>query len=222
MSVTSEQATPTRFERRRERTRAALVAAAQRLIAEGRTNVAVSDVTEIADVGTGTFYNHFTSKEELFEAAAHAAMERLGDVLALLNHDVDDPAEVFARAFRIVGRLHRVEPELSLVVLRASGPAPADDTGLVAHMRHDLERGRDAGRFDFDDLDVAATLVVGATVSLGFLLHEQPERDAESAVDETARHLLQSLGLGADDARAVATAPLEPALDTVSEQARTT
>lgn len=222
MSVTSEQATPTRFERRRERTRAALVAAAQRLIAEGRTNVAVTDVTEIADVGTGTFYNHFTSKEELFEAAAHDAMERLGDVLALLSHDVDDAAEVFARAFRIVGRLHRLEPQLSLVILRATGPAPADDTGLVAHMRRDLERGRDAGRFAFDDLDVAATLVVGATVSLGFLLHEQPERDADAAVDATAQHLLQALGLSPDDARAIATAPLHDALETVGEQARPT
>jgi hypothetical protein len=31
---------------------------------------------------------------------------------------MDDPAEVFARSFRLTGRLHRRQPELSNVLLR--------------------------------------------------------------------------------------------------------
>jgi len=53
---------PNRLARRKQRTRTALVKAAQRLIAEGRVNVPVLEITRAADVGMGSFYNHFESK----------------------------------------------------------------------------------------------------------------------------------------------------------------
>ncbi|MGZ5404175.1 MAG: TetR/AcrR family transcriptional regulator, partial [Nocardioides sp.] len=57
-----------RLDRRKARTRSALIAAAQTLIAEGRTNAPILEITQAADVGMGSFYNHFETKEELFEA----------------------------------------------------------------------------------------------------------------------------------------------------------
>ena len=50
-----------RLERRKQRTRAALIQAAQALIAEGRLNVPILEITQAADVGMGSFYNHFDS-----------------------------------------------------------------------------------------------------------------------------------------------------------------
>ena len=35
------------------------------MIAEGRDSAAILEITQIADVGLGSFYNHFASKEEL-------------------------------------------------------------------------------------------------------------------------------------------------------------
>ena len=58
-----------RLDRRKARTRDALIRAAQTLIAEGRTNVPIVEITQVADVGMGSFYNHFESKEQLFDAA---------------------------------------------------------------------------------------------------------------------------------------------------------
>jgi AcrR family transcriptional regulator len=52
-----------RVERRKTRTRAALVRAAQGLIAAGKLNVPILDITQATDVGMGTFYNHFETKE---------------------------------------------------------------------------------------------------------------------------------------------------------------
>ena len=46
-----------RLDRRKARTRAALIRAAQTLIAEGRTNVPILEITQAADVGMGSFYN---------------------------------------------------------------------------------------------------------------------------------------------------------------------
>jgi hypothetical protein len=47
----------TRLDRRKARTRQALIEAAQALLAEGRSNAPVSVITEAADLGIGSFYN---------------------------------------------------------------------------------------------------------------------------------------------------------------------
>ncbi|MBV8180916.1 MAG: TetR/AcrR family transcriptional regulator, partial [Mycobacterium sp.] len=65
---------PNRLERRKQRTRAALIKAAQDFIAGGRLNVPVQDISQAADVGVGSFYNHFDSKEQLFRIAVNEVL----------------------------------------------------------------------------------------------------------------------------------------------------
>ena len=67
--MTPQDEPPNRLARRKQQTRAALVTAAQSFIAAGKLNVPVLEITQAADVGMGSFYNHFASKEELFDAA---------------------------------------------------------------------------------------------------------------------------------------------------------
>ncbi len=74
-----------RLERRKMRTRAALVRAAQTFIAAGKFNVPVLEITQTADVGMGSFYNHFDSKEELFQAAVNEVLDELGAILDKLT-----------------------------------------------------------------------------------------------------------------------------------------
>lgn len=63
---------------RRARTRAALIAAARRLLAEGRVAVSVQEITTEAGVGFGSFYNHFDSKEDLFSEAVANTLDIWG------------------------------------------------------------------------------------------------------------------------------------------------
>ena len=57
-----------RLDRRKARTRQALIDAAVRLIAEDREDrPSKAEITEEADIGFGSFYNHFDSKEQLFQ-----------------------------------------------------------------------------------------------------------------------------------------------------------
>src|ERR1700743_1382534 len=100
-------AEPSRLERRKQRTRTALIRAAQRLIAEGKINVPVLEITRAADVGMGSFYNHFDSKEELFEAAVADVLDAHGAMLDRLTESIDDPAETLATSFRLTGRWFR-------------------------------------------------------------------------------------------------------------------
>ncbi|EUC21006.1 regulatory protein TetR, partial [Burkholderia sp. BT03] len=53
--------------RRKRETRGRLLDAALRLMAEkGMEGVAINEITEAADVGFGSFYNHFESKEAIY------------------------------------------------------------------------------------------------------------------------------------------------------------
>ncbi len=140
-----------RSARRRVQTRTALLRAGQRLLAEGRTNVAVLEITEIADVGLGTFYNHFESKEDFFRDAADDALERHGALMDELTAEIADPAVAFAQSVRLTGRLHRMDPELSRVILAHGTELIHSDKGRAPRALRDNRSGIAAGRFDVDD-----------------------------------------------------------------------
>jgi AcrR family transcriptional regulator len=197
-----------RLDRRKARTRAALIRAAQTLIAEGRTQVPILEITQAADVGMGSFYNHFETKEQLFEAAVEAVMDAYGQLLDNLTADIEDPAEVFACSFRLTGRLHRREPDLSRVLLNNALRLLSADNGLAPRVRRDIARAVEAGRFDVEDLDVAVTMSAGALIALGQLLHDQPDRDVESTTDRVTEDLLRMFGVPRRQARRICTLPL--------------
>src|SRR6476620_859160 len=144
-----------RLERRKARTRASLLRAAQGFIAEGRTNVPILEITQAADVGMGSFYNHFETKEELFDAAVEDALDSFGAAMDQLMTGIDDPAQVFAQSFRLTGRLHRRRPDLSKVLLRDGPSLVSSDKGLAPRARRDIEAAARAGRFNVRDPELA-------------------------------------------------------------------
>ena len=191
---------PNRLELRKARTRAALVQAAQAFIAAGRTDVAVLEITQAADVGTGSFYNHFQSKEELYRAAVEDALDVHGALHDELTGGLTDPAQTFAQNFRMTGRLHRRCPELSKVLLRSGLGVIGSEKGVAARARRDIEAAVRAGRFSVRDIDLALVVAAGAVLCLGQFLHDHPERDDAEATDRIAEELLRMFGLPADEA----------------------
>jgi AcrR family transcriptional regulator len=185
-----------------------LIRAAQTLIAQGRTNVPVLEITQAADVGMGSFYNHFESKEQLFEAAIEAVMDGYGQLLDDLTAEIEDPAEVFACSFRLTGRLYRREPELSRVLLNNVLRLLGADSGLAPRARRDIEAGVAAGRFDVADLDLAVTVTAGCLLALGHLLHDQPERDVDETTDTVTEDLLRMFGVPRRQAHKICWLPL--------------
>jgi AcrR family transcriptional regulator len=202
------QPAPHRSEGRKARTRAALIAAAQAYAAEGNYTVPITEITNRANIGIGSFYNHFQTKEELFEAAAIAGLETLADVLDQVTEGVTDPAVIFAHRFRIAGRLHRVAPQLSKVLLNSGMSLLGADVGLWPRARRDIAAGVAAGRFTVDDVDLATTLIAGGLLGLGQLLHAQPERDDAASADRMTEDILRMLGLTPAQARRIAAMPL--------------
>lgn len=81
-----------RFERRRERTRQELLAAAERVLAEkGLHDTKIADIAAAADVGVGTFYLHFPTKDALFDAVVEDTMRRFKAAIDTARKSVDDP-----------------------------------------------------------------------------------------------------------------------------------
>jgi AcrR family transcriptional regulator len=205
-----------RLERRKMQTRAALIRAGQTFVAAGKLNVPVLEITQAADVGMGSFYNHFDSKEDLFQAAVNDALDELGAVLDKLGAEGEDPAETFARSFRLVGRLFRRRPETCKVLLRTGLKLLTADRGLAPRTLRDITVGIRAGRFTVDDPVLALSAAGGALMGLGQLLHDQPERDDGEAADRVTRDVLIMFGLPADEAAEICRQPL-PDLDELTE-----
>jgi AcrR family transcriptional regulator len=203
-----EPGTTNRRERGKARTRSALVQAAQRFIRDGQRHAPILEITKAADVGLGSFYNHFESREALFQVAVDAALDALGARLDQLGAGLHDPAEVLAQAFRLTGRLFRQEPELMQVAMSAGAGLMQAQHGLVPYARRDLESGIRAGRFSVTDLELALGIVVGSAVCLGEILRQAPDRDAAASADQMAAAVLRMLGVPANEADRIASAPL--------------
>jgi AcrR family transcriptional regulator len=72
--------TANRNDRRRQRTRETILAAAERVFRrKGIDATTVNDVTEAADVAYGSFYNHFKSIEEVVSALVEASLRRVAE-----------------------------------------------------------------------------------------------------------------------------------------------
>ena len=127
MTETMSGATgPSRLDRRKARTRGALIAAAREMLASrDPAEVSIQEITEAADVGFGSFYNHFDSKEQLFETASGEVLERWGQMIDRACAGISDPAELFAVSLRISGRLGWTHPEIGRFLTGAG----LDETG---------------------------------------------------------------------------------------------
>jgi AcrR family transcriptional regulator len=197
-----------RLERRKQRTRAALIRAAQSFIAAGKINAPVLEITQAADVGMGSFYNHFQSKEQLFDAAIADVLDAHGALLDQLTSSIADPAETFACSYRLTGRLFRRRPQESQILLATGMTLLASEKGLAPRALRDIQEATRAGRFTVDDPELALAMAGGALLGLGNLLRNQPDRDDAAASDAVTEDILQLFGLTADEAREICSRPL--------------
>lgn len=185
---------------RKQRTRGALIRAAQTFLAAGKLNAAVLEITRAADVGMGSFYNHFTTKEELFEAAVADVLDAHGALMDQVTENLTDPAEKFARSFRLTGRLFRQRPQESQILLASGLRLLSADRGLAPRALRDITEAIAAKRFQITDPALALAMAGGALLGLGQLLHAEPERDDAAASDHMTADVLRVFGLPADEA----------------------
>jgi AcrR family transcriptional regulator len=90
-------------DRKRARTRQALVAAATELFERnGYDETTVADIAAAAEIGTRTFFSYFATKEELLFPESDVRVRAAVDEIAARGPD-DGPAEVLLRALHRIG-----------------------------------------------------------------------------------------------------------------------
>jgi AcrR family transcriptional regulator len=200
-----------RLDRRKARTRQALIEAAVRLIADGRGDRAsIQEITDEADIGFGSFYNHFDSKEQLFQTASEDVLERWGKMIDRASAGITDPAELFAVGMRISGRLGWTHPDIAGFLTGAGLDALDIPTGLAPRALRDIQAGRAAGRFTVPDAYIALSAAAGGLLGLLRMCQRYPERVSEMSVDQLAEAVLRLLGVPAPEAARLAALPLPP------------
>ncbi|KOY55557.1 TetR family transcriptional regulator [Streptomyces sp. XY332] len=174
----------------------------------GDTSVSIQVIAERADVGFGSFYNHFDSKTELFEAAVQDALEEFGQTFDERLAGIDDPAELVSTGFRLSARMAESHPELMQVLRRRGLGHIHSDNGLARRALRDVEAGMASGRFTAVDPVVALSALGGTLLSLVELRFARPDVDGDDAAVNLAEMVLRMLGVPPDDAHEVARRPL--------------
>ncbi|TCK84033.1 TetR/AcrR family transcriptional regulator [Paraburkholderia sp. BL9I2N2] len=208
--------------RRKRETRARLLEAALNLMAQkGMEGVAINEITEAADVGFGSFYNHFESKEAIHAALTDQVFEDFADTLERLAGDLSDPAEVISVSVRHTLLRARREPVWGQFLIREGLSPHALNRGLGQRLSRDIRKGIAAKRFSIAD-PLMALLSVGGTVLAAIavdLYGDAPIGPEISALGElglrskdfperAATALLQTLGIGRAEANRIARRPL--------------
>ncbi len=193
--------------RRRAETRGRLIDAARVTFArQGIDATRINEITDEADVGFGSFYNYFDSKEAIVAAVVEEAIEAAGQAIDAATSELDDPAEVVAVAHRSL--LHRAaeEPDWGWLLIRLEISHDLASAALGPYAARDLDRGIDAGRFRVDDRDVALIAAGGAL--LGIMRAVLHGRAGPDAAEKHAALVLRMFGLSPSESAELAVRPL--------------
>lgn len=209
MEKAASEKEPGRRERRKLEARERLLAAARQVLAEsGEANLRIGDVTAMADIGFGTFYSHFESKEALVEAVLTEVMAGAAAAIGSRALEFPDPAETASFAYRRFVRFARDEPELAAVLTKLDDADALFESSLLPYARKTLERGIESARFDIADIELALLSVSAAAFAAikGVLAGRiAPDADAVGA-----EMMLRAFGVPAAAAREIAHRDMPP------------
>lgn len=188
------QPTESRVERRQRRTRAALIDAGYRVMsAKGVDAATMSEIAEAADLGAGTIYNYFESKDDLAMAVMEKIMHRLAERIEAVTDTFSDPARVYAFGVRSVMRAAIEDRRWQRLLNRSEVIADAMYRVMGPFAMRDLRNARAAGRYRFETPEVAFRMATHAIV--GFSLAVVEGHASTDQLDEAVVNMLGMVGV---------------------------
>ncbi len=190
----------TRNERRKEETRAKLLDGARRVMAEkGVEATTIRDITDAADVAAGNFYNYFDSKEELVTVAVDEIVNKMADMIDMMNETIDDPVETLASAVSAFLRMVQVDPVVTQFLMRAEIFNESFGSESRTRMVRDLNAGIASGKLDVPDANTVSHMFSGALMGYlrGRLLGQIDATEDGHAIYQ----VLRMIGVSAEEAR---------------------
>ncbi|MDR3448576.1 MAG: TetR/AcrR family transcriptional regulator [Alphaproteobacteria bacterium] len=208
----AEKAGPNRMGRQRRKTRDRLINAALSVMArKGAEAATINDITEAADVGFGSFYNHFASKEEIFTAATAALFDSIGGQIDNVILTMSNPCEALAVAIRIFVTTMIAKPEWAQFIIRTMAVPGYKHIGLYPRLFRDIRKIEQADRLRIVDPGTITYAVGGAMLFMIIALLEG-DLPAKDAPERMAAMALRMLGETEEEIARLIAQPL-PKLD---------
>lgn len=188
-----------RHGKRRQRTREAiLIAAADTFLRKGVANTTVADITEAADVGYGTFYNHFHSLHDVISAVAEKTISRVVTITDTILPEENVLELVPAISVRIIMRLLSKDPTIRWLLEQPYIFVDEWRKIVTPSMMEFVERGR--GTKLFEAIGGAQTWIRIFPWILISELNDAIEKGSSVAHEEHLANMSIRL-MGLDDAR---------------------
>ena len=197
------QAQDIRTDRRRTRTRAALLQAGQSLFAAQSVDaVSIDEIVLAADVAKGSFYNHFADKDALAREIAVTVRGEVEAQVDLANAGVTDPVMRMARAQAVVIRFAVRQPERVRAMTRLFAGATLPNAPMNRGVRADIEAGLTTGCFRDLTVETGVLMAMGvATVAVSRVLEPEGMTPADALAGDLIFALLRGLGVDGATAR---------------------
>jgi AcrR family transcriptional regulator len=196
-----------RIDRRRARTRAALLQAGRALLAHRDVDaLSVDEIVAAADVAKGSFYNHFADKDVFAREIGAAVRREAEEAVNAANAGIDDPAARLARALCVFVGFAISHRDSAQLLWRLNSGATIADAPVNRGLREEVQRARLRPEFRDLDIETGVLLIMGTCViSMRHVLEERAVTPVATVAARMAELLLRGLGLPRRRARSVAT-----------------
>ena len=196
----------TRSERRRRRNRQALIEAGYQIMTrKGIDAATMAEITELADMGAGTVYNYFASKDELAMCIMEQVMDRLSQRIEAVTNNFTDPAQVYAFGIRNVMIAATTDQRWRWLLRRSEVIAGAMYQVMGPYAIRDIRNAVLAGRYRVEDPELAWRQATHAIV--GFSLAVCDKSILPGKMDEAVVNLLGMVGVRRGEAWEIARRP---------------
>jgi AcrR family transcriptional regulator len=201
-----QPAAESRSDRRKRRNRQALIEAGYHVMAEKGIDAAtMSEIAERADVGAGTVYNYFASKDDLATRVMEQVMNRLAQRIEAVTNTFDDPGQVYAFGIRNVMKAATTDHRWRWLLRRSEVIADAMYRVMGPYAIRDIRNAVAAGRYRVEDPEMAWRQATHAIV--GFSLAVCDGKLIAGKIDEAVVNLLGMVGVPRQEAWEIARRP---------------
>jgi len=209
-----------RIARKRVRTRAALLESAyQVMVATGIEAATIKDITDRADVGFGTFYNYFESKDDLAAQLLDCVIHDLGRRNIIASDPLRDatPILVMPVSTRLVIRDATTNPVWEWWANRPDLLVARVREGLLPFARRDMLDGIERGVLGVSAEEVDAAWSLAVWLMVGGIHDIQLGLRAPNSDEFVVAAIMRMLGVPPEDAARISATALpiypKPSID---------
>ncbi|MEI1680975.1 TetR/AcrR family transcriptional regulator [Acinetobacter baumannii] len=145
------------------KTRNKLLISAKKAIAEkGFDLVTIEDITSGANVGFGTFYNHFQSKQDIAEALFIKQIDDMLFLIKTISEKEEDLHYIIAYIQKVILKKTILDKSWGWFIIKSYASHDIMTSAFINDASTHLQRGKDQNIFYIDNVDLVAKITISS------------------------------------------------------------